>query len=88
MTYLSLDQWMTSSAIMNAFEDIGKYSSLLYGIANVIGDEPQIGSVIGAGVVYLVCGVMSHSTREMVIRAARDSVTKRFDNLEEKLIPN
>ena len=84
MTDSNFGKYMLSSTILNAVADIGKYSSLLYGIVNVIGDEPHMDKAIGAGAAYFVSGVIGHVARGMGTDASIESVEKRFDNLEKK----
>ena len=77
--------YVKSSIILNAIADIGKYSSLLYGIANAIDDNPNIDKIIGAGVIYLACSALGHASKGVLIDASNEAIEGRFDDLEEKL---
>ena len=70
---------------MNISADIGKYSSLLYGIANVIGDEPNVERAVYAGIGYVFSGLVGHWAKGVLADASREPLRETLDTIAEKL---
>jgi len=85
MEYSRFYEMARKSTMMNAVADIGKISSLLYGVANVIDDEPNMYKIIGAVVVYSICGVRNHIARGIAVDTSLEPIKGRLDRLEEML---
>ena len=80
-----LKDFAVSSTLMNIVADVGKYSSLLYGIANIIGDEPNIKQAVYAGIGYVVSGLVGHMAKGILMDASREPLRETLDTIAEKL---
>jgi len=64
------------STYINIAADIGKYSSLLWGISNVVGDKQDIYSVVAAGTVYAMSGVLGHGSKMLLTEYSIEALGK------------
>ncbi len=73
-----------------------KYTSLLYGIANIVGDEPNFGIVASTGFSYVVFDFLAHKFKnfhsdrsieslEMHLDAHSEVVCNALDDIKKKL---
>lgn len=64
-----------SAVFLGTLADIGKYATLLYGIAQVVGNEPQIDKAIYAGLGYALCSFSGRLTEERIA----DAIVSRLE---------
>lgn len=79
------ESYMILSTAMDICANIGKYSSILYGIANVVGDKPNIEKAVGAGFAYIFSGFIGHMAKSLSACAVREPLKERLDKITEKL---
>ena len=76
------NEYVAASIGANAVADGVKYGGLLYGIASVVEDKPDIKTVVAAGGIYVIGGLMSNLARILGNGAANE---EQIGELEKKL---
>jgi len=77
---------LRESLLSKVVVDIGKYTSLLYGIANVVGDKPDVKRAVYAGVGYVISSSLGHITQAALTDASVEPLRETLDTIAEKIL--